>query len=150
MWCDYGAANGTASFAANWWNKARGEYRQVTINSRCGIPQALIDFDTPQYTTFSSAQRRKWETNEGMDPFSCGYNRATAPEAYINASSLIYNLVDIISKNGNFLLDIRLKADRTIVDDAEVQHLRETGKWIYTYSRRSYLQHDVLGFCVQV
>lgn len=29
-------------------------------------------------------------------------------------------------------MDIGLKADRTIVD-AEVQHLREPGKWIYTH-----------------
>jgi hypothetical protein len=131
IWCDCGAANGTAAFAANWWNHARAQNRQVTINSRCGIPQAS-DFDTPEYTTFSSAQRRKWETNEGMDPFSYGYNRATAPDAYMNASSLIYDLVDIISKNGNFLLDIGPKADGTLVD-AEVENLRQAGKWIHAH-----------------
>ncbi|KAL1875614.1 hypothetical protein Plec18167_005550 [Paecilomyces lecythidis] len=131
MWCDCGAANGTAGFAANWWNSARAENRQVTINSRCGIPQAS-DFDTPEYTTFSSAQRHKWETNEGMDPFSYGYNRATPPGSYMNASSLIHDLVDIVSKNGNFLLDIGPRADGSIVE-AEIQNLREAGKWIHAH-----------------
>ncbi|KAL1853360.1 hypothetical protein Plec18170_005357 [Paecilomyces lecythidis] len=131
MWCDCGAANGTAGFAANWWNSARAENRQVTINSRCGIPQAS-DFDTPEYTTFSLAQRHKWETNEGMDPFSYGYNRATPPGSYMNASSLIHDLVDIVSKNGNFLLDIGPRADGSIVE-AEIQNLREAGKWIHAH-----------------
>lgn len=65
MWCDCGASNGTAAFAAAWWNHARSENRQVTINSRCGLPQTA-DFDTPEYQTFSSPQRRKWESNQGL------------------------------------------------------------------------------------
>jgi alpha-L-fucosidase len=83
MWCDCGAANGTADFAARWWNKARSQNREVAINSRCGIA-AASDFDTPEYATFSTAQRRKWETNEGMDPYSYGYNRYVRAEALLN------------------------------------------------------------------
>lgn len=128
MWCDCGAANGTAGFAAAWWNEARKLGREVAINSRCGIPEAA-DFDTPEYQTFSVAQHRKWESNQGMDPYSYGYNRATPSEAYMNASALIYSLVDMVSKNGNFLLDIGPRADGTIVQ-AEMDHLREAGKWI--------------------
>ncbi|EOO00144.1 putative tissue alpha-l-fucosidase protein [Phaeoacremonium minimum UCRPA7] len=128
MWCDCGAANGTAGFAAAWWNNAREQGREVAINSRCGIPEAA-DFDTPEYQTFSVAQHRKWESNQGMDPYSYGYNRATPSEAYMNASTIIYSLVDMVSKNGNFLLDIGPRADGTIVQ-AEMDHLREAGKWI--------------------
>jgi alpha-L-fucosidase len=74
MWCDCGAANGTAAFASDWWNKAREQGREVTINSRCGVAE-VADFDTPEYATFSTSQRRKWESNQGMDPYSYGYNR---------------------------------------------------------------------------
>ena len=74
MWCDCGAANGTATFASDWWNKAREQGREVTINSRCGVAE-VADFDTPEYATFSTSQRRKWESNQGMDPYSYGYNR---------------------------------------------------------------------------
>ncbi|KAF2769289.1 tissue alpha-L-fucosidase [Teratosphaeria nubilosa] len=132
MWCDCGAANNSAEFAAAWWNKAAAEGRDVAINSRCGIA-AAADFETPEYATFSTAQRRKWESNEGMDPYSYGYNRATAPSSYMNASSLIGYLVDIVSKNGNFLLDIGPKADGTI-DETEVANLREAGKWINSHA----------------
>ncbi|OTA82160.1 glycoside hydrolase family 29 protein [Hypoxylon sp. CO27-5] len=131
MWCDCGAANVTAEFASRWWNTAREQDRQVAVNSRCGVPQAA-DFDTPEYMRFGSAQRRKWESNQGMDPFSYGYNRATPDEAYMNASTLIYTLVDIVSKNGNLLLDIGPKADGSIVQ-AEVDNLREAGRWIKSH-----------------
>ncbi|KAI1804641.1 glycoside hydrolase family 29 protein [Daldinia bambusicola] len=142
MWCDTGASNVTAEFAARWWNSLREspsqqrrseeaggrQRRQVAINSRCGIPQAA-DFDTPEYAQFASAQRRKWESNRGLDPFSYGYNRATPDSAYMNASSVVSTLVDIVSKNGNLLLDIGPKADGTLVQ-AEVDSLLEAGRWI--------------------
>ncbi|KAI2634443.1 glycoside hydrolase family 29 protein [Xylaria nigripes] len=131
IWCDVGAANITAEFAAGWWNETRAANRQVTINSRCGIPQAA-DFDTPEYATFASAQSRKWESNMGMDPFSYGYNSATAPEAYMNASTLITLLVDVVSKNGNLLIDVGPRADGTIVQ-AEMDNLREAGRWIHAH-----------------
>lgn len=64
MWCDCGAANGSARFASAWYNYAKKQDRQVTMNSRCGIPQGS-DFDTPEYATFSSVSERKWESNQG-------------------------------------------------------------------------------------
>lgn len=132
LWCDCGAANGTAPFAASWWNHARSQNRQVTINSRCGIAEAA-DFDTPEYTTFSSAQRRKWESNEGMDPYSYGYNRATNASAYMNATTIVHSLIDIVSKNGNFLLDIGPMPNGTIVQ-TEIDNLREAGRWINAHA----------------
>lgn len=131
MWCDCGAANGTASFAARWWNTAREQNRQVAINSRCGIPEAA-DFDTPEYQTFSSAQHRKWESNQGIDPYSYGYNQATPDEAYMNASTIVHTLIDMVSKNGNLLLDLGPRADGSIVQ-AEIDNLREAGVWIHKH-----------------
>ncbi|KAI8961891.1 glycoside hydrolase family 29 protein [Daldinia sp. FL1419] len=128
MWCDCGASNATAAFASQWYTSTRAADRQVATNSRCGVPQAA-DFDTPEYQQFGSAQRRKWESSRGLDPYSYGYNRATPDAAYMNASGIIYALVDIVSKNGNLLLDIGPKADGTLVQ-AEVDSLLEAGRWI--------------------
>ncbi|ORY61737.1 putative alpha-L-fucosidase [Pseudomassariella vexata] len=129
MWCDIGGPNLSGEFAAKWWNWARGRGRDVTINSRCGLAQ-VSDFDTPEYETFSSAQQYyKWESSRGMDPFSYGYNRATPPEQYMNASVIVSSLVDIVSKNGNFLLDIGPMADGSILP-IEADALREAGSWI--------------------
>ncbi|KAI1147919.1 alpha-L-fucosidase [Nemania diffusa] len=128
MWCDIGAANATAAFAAAWWESTRAADRQVALNSRCGLAQAA-DFDTPEYATFATAQARKWESSMGMDPYSYGYNGATPAGAYMNASAVVRTLVDVVAKNGNLLLDIGPRADGSIVQ-AEVDSLREAGAWI--------------------
>lgn len=132
VWCDAGTANKTAEFASEWWNWARSQDRHVVMNSRCGVAQAS-DFETPEYSTYSSAQRHKWESNQGMDPYSYGYNAQTPAESYMNASTIVYSLVDMAAKNGNLLLDIGPRADGTIVE-AEVANLRQAGKWIHAHA----------------
>lgn len=72
-----------------------------------------------------------------MDPFSYGYNRATPTSAYINASTIVTNLVDIISKNGNMLLDVGPMANGTILQ-VEQDHLREAGTWIKSHAEAIY------------
>lgn len=56
MWCDYGTAHGTASFASGWWNKA--QCRGLAIISRCEVVEAS-DFDNLEYGTYLTLQRRK-------------------------------------------------------------------------------------------
>lgn len=68
-----------------------------------------------------------------MDPYSYGYNRATPASAYMNTSTLITSLIDIVSKNGNFLLDIGPQANGTILD-VEANILREAGTWIKSHA----------------
>ncbi|KAJ5100074.1 hypothetical protein N7532_007075 [Penicillium argentinense] len=126
MWCDIGGPNRTVEFASEWFNRAAKEDRQVVMNARCGLPG---DFDTPEYARYNGVQVRKWESSLGMDPYSYGYNRATPLASYMNASSIVTGLIDIVSKNGNFLLDVGPTANGTIVD-VEQKNLREAGSWI--------------------
>ncbi|KAF2111424.1 glycoside hydrolase superfamily [Lophiotrema nucula] len=130
MWCDIGGPNKTTEFASNWFNNLAAQNRQALMNARCGLPG---DFDTPEYARYSGVQPRKWETSQGMDPFSYGYNRATPASEYMNATVIVQSLVDIISKNGNFLLDIGPQANGTIID-IEQKNLREAGKWIKSHA----------------
>lgn len=126
MWCDIGGANRTVEFAAEWFNAAAAEGRQVLMNARCGLPG---DFDTPEYARYPVAQRRKWETNQGLDPYSYGYNAATPEDKYMNTTTLVRSLLDIVSKNGNFLLDVGPTANGTIIE-IQQRTLREAGAWI--------------------
>lgn len=126
MWCDIGGPNLTASFAASYFNNAAASGKQVLLNNRCGLPG---DFDTPEYARYDAVQVRKWESNLGMDPFSYGYNRATPDEAYLKPGAIVTSLVDIVSKNGNFLLDVGPTANGTIIA-IQQRNLREAGKWI--------------------
>lgn len=126
MWCDIGGPNLTAEFAAAWFNSQADQGRQVLMDNRCGLPG---DFDTPEYARYDAVQRRKWESNLGMDPFSYGYNRATPDSAYLTPQGIVTSLVDIVSKNGNFLLDVGPTANGTIID-IEQRNLRAAGAWI--------------------
>jgi alpha-L-fucosidase len=56
---------------------------------------------------------------------------------YMNATTLITSLLDIISKNGNFLLDIGPMANGTIVQ-TEADTLREAGAWIQDHAEAVY------------
>ncbi|KAF2430681.1 glycoside hydrolase [Tothia fuscella] len=136
MWYDIGGPNLTAQFAASWYNSVAESGRQVTMNNRCGLPG---DLDTPEYPRSSPpvARGRKWEANLGMDPYSYGYNAATPDSAYMNASKIVTTLVDMVSKGGNFLLDIGPKADGSIVE-AEAKALREAGVWIKEHPEAIY------------
>ncbi|MFJ2395865.1 alpha-L-fucosidase [Streptomyces sp. NPDC087843] len=129
IWCDIGGANDSARVLAEYFNhgKNRPKPYEVTVNNRSGI--GFHDFTTPEYTTYENTVVAKWESSRGLDPFSYGYNRATPDAAYMTAEEVVRSLVDIVSKNGNLLLDIGPRADGTIPEIMQTR-LRETGRWL--------------------
>ncbi|KAI7521400.1 glycoside hydrolase, partial [Hortaea werneckii] len=131
MWCDIGGPNLTADFAAEFYNAAAQRGKQVLMDNRCGLPG---DFDTPEYASYDAVQLRKWESNLGMDPYSYGFNRATPLASYLDPQGIVSSLVDIVSKNGNFLLDIGPRADGSILD-IEKRNLRMAGEWIRSHAQ---------------
>ena len=126
MWCDIGGANNSTLVISSWLNWAKTQNRQITFNSRCGLTG---DFDTPEYTTEATSQSRKWESSRGMDPFSYGFNYLTPDGAYITGEEIVRSLVDMVSKNGNFLLDVGPRNDGTISEIMQ-QNLLDAGSWI--------------------
>jgi alpha-L-fucosidase len=129
IWCDIGGVNDSHHVLADYFNHAKNRARpkDVTVNDRSGI--GPHDFTTPEYTTYNNTVVAKWEASRGLDPHSYGYNSATPDDRYMTAEQVVQTLVDIVSKNGNFLLDIGPKADGTIPSVME-QRLRETGQWL--------------------
>ncbi|MEU2927990.1 alpha-L-fucosidase [Streptomyces sp. NPDC007251] len=129
IWCDIGGVNDSLHVLAEYFNHAKNRARpiDVTVNNRSGI--AFHDFTTPEYTTYANTVVAKWESSRGLDPFSYGYNQATPDTAYMTAEEVVHSLVDIVSKNGNFLLDIGPRADGTIADILQTR-LRQTGAWL--------------------
>lgn len=67
-----------------------------------------------------------------MDPYSYGYNKVTPDSAYLKGADIIQNLVDIVSKNGNFLLDIGPMANGTIPQIMQTG-LLDAGKWLKSH-----------------
>ena len=129
--------NDSLHVLAEYFNHAKNRARpiDVTVNNRSGI--AFHDFTTPEYTTYENTVVAKWESSRGLDPFSYGYNSATPDDAYMTAEEVVRSLVDIVSKNGNFLLDIGPRADGTIAEILQTR-LRETGAWLRTNGEAIY------------
>ncbi len=83
---------------------------------------------TPEYQPGVDLKGHYFEESQGMG-YSYGYNRAENIEDYSTAQSLILELIDIVSRGGNFLLDIGPKADGTIPPIMQ-ERLLEIGKWL--------------------
>jgi alpha-L-fucosidase len=86
------------------------------------------DFKTPEYAAFGKTTQGKWEATRGIG-YSFGYNRTETAEQLISTEELIRSFVDIVSKNGNLLLNVGPMADGTI-PVAQRERLLGLGRWL--------------------
>ena len=91
-----------------------------------GGPHA--DFKTPEYTSLSDTVDYKWEATRGLG-FSFGYNQNEMAEHMLSVEELVHSFVDIVSKNGNLLLNVGPMADGTI-PDLQRERLLGLGEWL--------------------
>ena len=96
------------------------------IDDRFGV--AHSDFASPEYEKLDKISAKKWEECRGLGR-SFGYNRAEGEAETIAPGELIALLVDIVSKNGNLLLDVGPEADGTI-PPVQMERLNELGAWL--------------------
>jgi alpha-L-fucosidase len=96
------------------------------IDNRFGVPFA--DYTTPEYAKYDKITPKKWEACRGLG-FSFGYNQVEGPEQVIAPDKLIALLVDIVSKNGNLLLNVGPKPNGTI-SDIQMDRLQKLGSWM--------------------
>ena len=91
-------------------------------------PAIHYDFLTPEYTSFDEIQAQKWETCRGIGS-SFGYNRDDDEDSYLSAGAVIRMLIDIVSKNGNLLLNVGPRADGSI-HELQRKCLLGLGAWL--------------------
>jgi alpha-L-fucosidase len=96
------------------------------VDDRFGVPHS--DFTSPEYAKLDTIQAKKWEECRGLGR-SFGYNRAEGEAETIAPAELIALLVDIVSKNGNLLLDVGPEADGTI-PAVQMDRLVKLGAWL--------------------
>lgn len=116
---------------------------QVLANDRWGADldgKRLGDFATPERSRMTRIRTDKWEACDSLDPFSWGYNRNLKPSDAMTANQLVDYLVDVVSKNGNLLINIGPKADGTIPDYA-VKVLESVGEWLKVNGEAIYGSH---------
>jgi len=96
------------------------------VDDRFGIEHS--DFTSPEYQKLDKIAAKKWEECRGLGR-SFGYNRAEGEAETIAPGDLIALLVDIVSKNGNLLLDVGPEDDGTI-PPVQMERLKALGAWL--------------------
>ena len=102
-----------------------------------GLPTAAhYDFKTPEYTIVPDVTPYKWESCRGLG-FSFGINQNDTDANMLSVKELVHSFVDIVSKNGNLLLNIGPRADGSLPDN-QYKRLVGLGDWLATNSEAIY------------
>ena len=118
--------NHLSRFAAYYYNQAaqRGvgaviDYKDHAFREN----SATFDVERGQLTEI---QPRPWQTDTSISNASWGY---LPNDTYKTPEFIIHLLADVVSKNGNLLLNVTPRPDGTIPDH-EQEILREVGEWL--------------------
>jgi alpha-L-fucosidase len=139
-WC----ANVNPPTLTDWWNRDNGidlyNYcisldSSLIINERVKRGMGLGDFECPEQEVPSAPLSRQWETCQTMN-WAWGYNE-DAENAYKPAGTLIRELVKVVSRDGNYLLNIGPKGDGTVTPGA-TSILNSFAEWMTIYSESIY------------
>jgi alpha-L-fucosidase len=143
----------TREFLAWLYNEAPNR-EEVVVNDRfCkGMPGKHGDYFSSEYKDADSSQFNKyWEESRGIGG-SYGYNRAENLNDYSTSEELIHELVDIVSRGGNFLLNVGPTSDGLIPVIMQ-ERLIDIGKWLNVNgeaiygTRKNTLTNEQSGEC---
>jgi alpha-L-fucosidase len=121
-------------FAAFFYNQAAARKQGVVLTYK--------DEDFPANAATLDVERGKldairllpWQTDTSVSIHSWGF---VQNDQYRDAKSLIDELVDVVSKNGNLLLNVGPRSDGTIPDEARAI-LLQMGAWLKTNGEAIY------------
>ncbi|MDR3752695.1 MAG: alpha-L-fucosidase [Terracidiphilus sp.] len=117
-------------------------YYDAAANRHQGVVLTYKGYDFPENAATLDIERGKldtkrllpWQTDTSVSIHSWGYANN---DEYRSAKSLIDELVDVVSKNGNLLLNVGPKSDGTIPEQARAI-LLEMGTWLKTNGEAIY------------
>ena len=114
------------TFAAYYYNMAEQWNQGVVLNYKNeSFPPSVAVYDIERGSS-KATKEYPWQTDTSIGKKSWGY---IEDEENRTPNSLIDDLIDIVSKNGNLLLNIGPKADGTIPQE-QVDVLLGIGKWL--------------------
>ena len=96
------------------------------VNDRWGVP--FHGFLTREYMEIDGVQDEVFEATRGLG-FSFGYNQDEDARHCLSGAGLIRLLVDVVSKNGNLLINVGPRADGSI-PELQLAAMRELGAWL--------------------
>ena len=102
----------------------------IVVNDRWGndTKSAHGSFQTSEYGSGNVSGGRPWEETRGIGA-SFGYNRNENLEQYSSSEALVHELINVVARGGNLLLNIGPAADGTIPVIMQ-QRLMDIGNWL--------------------
>jgi alpha-L-fucosidase len=119
-------------------------YEQVptgVVNDRWGVPHS--DYKTSEYKQNLHHEEGVWENNRGVG-YSFGYNQLENDEHHFTLQTLLHHFLDIVSRGGNFLLNVGPTATGEIPERQE-RVLNDLGKWMKVNSSAIYATQPISG-----
>ncbi len=126
-----------------WWTKEDGidlyNYLvnlapDMIVNERVARSFGLGDFECPEQEVPEAPRDRQWETCQTMNR-TWGYNKND--HDYKSTKTLIQELVKVVSRDGNYLLNIGPKGDGSVPSET-ADTLRSMGNWMKIYGESIY------------
>jgi len=115
--------------AAYYYNKGIEWGKEVVINDKNlnheAFPEGLVIYDLER-GKLPGIRKLPWQTDTSVGKHSWSH---VNNEEYKDVDNLVDDLVDIVSKNGNLLLNIGPKADGSIPEEQQ-EILLNIGKWL--------------------
>jgi alpha-L-fucosidase len=119
------------------YNWVRNLQPQIIVNNRVGKGRQGMqgmnrdtsfvgDFGTPEQEILSTSSTMAWESCMTMND-TWGFK--TNDTNWKSSETLVKNLVDIVSKGGNFLLNVGPTSEG-LIPSPSVERLKEMGEWI--------------------
>jgi len=158
LWFDFGwhyeeFASHRPEIAAYYYNRASEWGDGGVLNHKHGLLTNLIQGDRGPHLDYTrdkfpagtavndierggmaELRREYWQTDTSVSNTAWGY---VEDHEYKTVTELVQTLVDVVSKNGNLLLNVGPKPDGTL-PSREVDLLRGIGKWLETNGEAIY------------
>jgi alpha-L-fucosidase len=112
-------------FMAYYYNSATDWNKEVVVNTKFGYGDNIQVFDIERGKS-ETARPFPWQTDTSVGKKSWGYIEG---EENKSPNQIIDDLVDIVSKNGNLLLNIGPRPDGTITEGQQ-EVLLQIGSWL--------------------
>ncbi len=134
LWADIGSpgAYNPIPMIADYYNKVPdgivNNRHKYTAGAKGYTNPVPYDFTTPEYQVLDTITTKKWETCRGIG-HSFGYNQTEDANDFLSVDDLVDGFIDIVSKNGNLLLNVGPRADGSI-PEGQLLRLRGLGNWL--------------------
>jgi len=111
---------------AYYYNRAIEWGKEVVLNYKAKMfPDEVAVFDVER-GKLTEIAKRHWQADTSVSYQSWGYIES---DNFKTVTTLVHDLVDVVSKNGNLLLNVGPRADGTIPDEA-ANLLLGVGEWL--------------------